>query len=102
MTLSPWQLLPVVRRLLLGSPGSVKGGQVTEHAPRRRVKVKHQREDGFAGHVEKLDLAPAKVLSGCERVDLTSFGGSLVLLGGGVVVRVLDVDFSSRFAGEDV
>lgn len=65
------------------------------------MEVKHQREDGLAGHVEKLDLAPAQVLSGGERVDLVGFGGS-VSGGGGVVIRVLDVDFSSWFAGEDV
>lgn len=64
------------------------------------MEVKHQREDRLAGHVVKLDLAPAQVLSGGERVDLASFGGSLG--GGGVVVRVLDVDLSSWFAGEDV
>lgn len=64
------------------------------------MEVKHQREDGLAGHVEKLDLAATQVLSGGERVDLVGFRGSLS--SGGVVVRVLDADFPSWFAGEDV
>lgn len=64
------------------------------------MEVKHQREDRLAGNVVKLDLAPTKVLSSSERVDFTSFEGPL--RGGGVVVRVLNVDFPSCFAGEDV
>lgn len=64
------------------------------------MEVKHQRKDRLAGHIVKLDLAPAQVLSGCERVDLAGFRGSLS--GGGVIIRVLDVDFSPSFAGEDV
>lgn len=64
------------------------------------MEVKHQREDRLAGHIVKLDLAPTQVLSGGERVDLAGFRGSLS--GGGVIIRVLDVDFSPSFAGEDV
>lgn len=64
------------------------------------MEVEHQREDGLAGHVEELDLAPAQVLSGGERVDLAGFGRSLN--SGRVVVRVLHVDLSDGFAGEDV
>lgn len=78
----------------------MNGRLVTEHTPRRGVEVKHQREDRFAGHIIKLDLAPAQILSGGERVDLAGFRGSLS--GGGVIVRVLDVNFSPSFAGEDV
>jgi len=100
VALPSWQLLPVIRRLLLGSSRSVSRRLVTERTSWRRVEVKHQREDGLAGHVEKLDLAPAQVLSSRERVDLANFGCSLG--GRGVVVRILDVDFSSRLAGEDV
>lgn len=73
---------------------------VAERAARRRVQVEHQREDRLAGNVKKLDLPAAQVLAGSERVDLASSGGSQG--GGGVVVRVLDVDFSSWLAGEDV
>lgn len=72
---------------------------VAKQTPRGGVQVKHQREDGFAGHVVELDLAPAQVLPSGERVDLACFGS---LKSRGVVVRVLDVHFSSRFAGEDV
>lgn len=100
MTLSPRQLLPVKRRLLLGPSWSVSGRLVTENTSWGRVEVKHQREDGLAGNVVELDLAPAEVLSSSERVDFTSSEGPL--RGGGVVVRVLNVDFPSRFAGEDV
>ena len=100
MTQSARQLLPVVRRLLLLSSGSVGRRLFAERAARGRVQVEHQREHRLAGHVVELDLAPAQVLPGGERVDLTGFGGSLG--DGGVVVRVLDVDFSARFAGEDV
>lgn len=64
------------------------------------MEVEHQREDGLAGNVVKLDLAPAEVLPSGERVDFTSFDGPL--RGRGVVVRVLNVDFPSCFAGEDV
>lgn len=64
------------------------------------MEVKHQREDRLAGHVVKLDLAPAQVLSGGERIDLSGFGGSLS--DGRVIIRVLDVNFPSWFAGEDV
>lgn len=64
------------------------------------MEVKDQREDGLAGHIVKLDLAPAQVLSGGERVDLAAFRGPLS--GGGIIVRVLDVDFSPSFAGEEV
>lgn len=100
MALSSRKLLPVKRRLLLGSPGAVSRRLVTEHATRGRVQVEHQREDGLARHVKKLDLAPAEVLPGCERVDLV--GPEVPLRGGRAVVRVLDVDFSPRLAGEDV
>lgn len=64
------------------------------------MEVKHQREDRLAGHIVELDLAPTQVLSGGERVDLVGLRGSLS--GGGVIIRVLDIDFSSWFAGEDV
>lgn len=64
------------------------------------MQIKHQREDGLAGHVVELDLAPAEVLPGRERVDLA--GPEVPLRTGRVVVRVLDVDFPPRFAGEDV
>lgn len=64
------------------------------------MKVKHQREDRLAGHIIKLDLAPAQILSGGEWVDLVGFRGSLS--SGRVIVRVLDINFSPSFAGEDV
>lgn len=84
----------------MGSSRSVSGRLVTENTPWRGVEVKHQREDRLAGHIIKLDLAPAQVLSGGERVDLAGFRGSLSSRG--VIVRVLDVYFSPSFAGKDV
>lgn len=64
------------------------------------MEVKHQRENRLAGHIVKLDLSPTQVLSGTEWVDLAGLRGLLNY--GGVTVRVLDVDFSSSFAREDV
>lgn len=100
VTPPPRQLPPVVRRRLLAPRGPVSRRPVAERAPRRRVEVKHQREDGRARHVEELDLAAAQVLSGGEGVDLAGLGGPLG--DGGVVVGVLDVHFLPRFAREDV
>lgn len=64
------------------------------------MEVKHQGEDGLAGHIVKLNLPTAQIFSGCKRVDLAGFGGSLGSRG--VIVRVLDIDFSSWLAGEDI
>lgn len=102
MTLSAWQLLPVIGRLLLAlePPGAFGVGLAAEHAARWRVEVKHEGEDGLAGHIVKLDLAPTEVLAGSEWVDLAGVGDSLRCEG--VVVRVLDIDLSSWLAGEDV
>lgn len=97
VTLSAWQLLPVVGCLQRGSaarPGAA------EDAAGGRVQVKDQREHRLAGDVVKLDLAAAQVLSGAERVDLAPFGAPL--RAGGVVVRVLHVDPAPSLAGEDV
>lgn len=84
----------------MGSSRSVSGRLVAENTPWWGVEVKNQREYRLAGHVVKLDLAPAQILSGSEWVDLAGFRGSLSSRG--VIVRVLDVYFSPSFAGEDV
>lgn len=80
--------------------GSMRGLLLTEYAPWRGVQVKHQREDRLAGHIVKLNLSAAKVLTGSEWVDLVGFRG--LWRSGGVVVGVLDINFASFFAGKDV
>lgn len=97
MTLSAWQLLPVVGGLQRGSAACPRAAK---DAARGRVQVKDQREHRLAGDVVKLDLAAAQVLSSAERVDLVPFGAPLRVWG--VVVRVLHVDPPPSLAGEDV
>lgn len=97
VTLSAWQLLPVVGCLQQGSaarPGAA------EDTAGRRVQVKDQREHRLAGDVVKLDLPAAEVLSGVKGVDLAPLGAPLCA--GGVVIRVLDVDSPPSLTGEDV
>lgn len=97
MTLSAWQLLPVVGRLQRGSaarPGAA------EDAAGGRVQVKDQRKHRLAGDVVELDFATAQVLPGDEGVDLVPLWAPL--RAGGVVVRVLHIDSPASLTGEDV
>lgn len=73
---------------------------VAEYTPWRWVQVKHQREDGLAGNIVKLNFSSTQVLASSEGVDLVGFRG--LLRSGRIIVGVLDIDFASAFAGKDV